>query len=91
MSSPDVQLNPKAHSASVNGETTFDYLIDATGRSGILSTRYFRNRRYNGSLKNVAIWGYWRNVGEYGVGTPRYGAPWFEALTGQQIEFLHSL
>lgn len=69
--------------APIEGVTTFDYLIDATGRSGILSTRYFKDRHYNASLKNIAIWGYWRNVGVYGNGTPRHGAPWFEALTGK--------
>jgi len=73
------QLNPPT---VIEGETTFDYLIDATGRSGILSTRYLKNRHLNASLKNIAIWGYWQNVGEYGIGTPRHGAPWFEALTG---------
>jgi len=65
-----------------SGKTTFTHLIDATGRAGILSTRYFKNRHFNASLKNVAVWGYWRNVGEYGVGSSRYGSPWFEALTG---------
>ncbi|KAF8973166.1 hypothetical protein BDZ97DRAFT_1900957 [Flammula alnicola] len=62
---------------------SFDYLIDATGRAGILSTRYFKNRHFNASLKNIAVWGYWRNVGEYGTGTPRHGSPWFEALTDE--------
>lgn len=66
----------------VRGETTFTYLIDATGRAGILSARYFKNRHFNASLKNVAVWGYWRNVGRYGAGTSRYGSPWFETLTG---------
>ncbi|KAG5635051.1 hypothetical protein H0H81_012610 [Sphagnurus paluster] len=63
------------------GTTTFTYLIDATGRAGILSTKYLKNRYFNASLKNLAVWGYWKNVGVYGVGTPRQGAPWFEALT----------
>lgn len=65
------------------GTTTFTYLIDATGRAGILSTKYLKNRYFNASLKNLAVWGYWKNVGVYGVGTPRQGAPWFEALTDQ--------
>ncbi|KAF9524017.1 FAD binding domain-containing protein [Crepidotus variabilis] len=69
--------------ATIEGETSFDYLIDATGRTGVLSTRYFKNRHFNASLKNVAFWGYWRNVGRYGVGSQREGAPWFEALTDE--------
>ncbi|KAF9049926.1 FAD binding domain-containing protein [Panaeolus papilionaceus] len=67
----------------VRGQTSFDYVIDATGRAGILSTRYFKNRHFNASLKNIAVWGYWRNVGQYGKGTKRFGAPWFEALTDE--------
>ena len=65
------------------GTTTFDYLIDATGRAGLISTNYLKNRYFNASLKNIAIWGYWRDVGTYGLGTEREGAPWFEALTGE--------
>jgi hypothetical protein len=67
----------------ITGTTTFDYLIDATGRAGVMSTKYLRNRHFNVSLKNVAVWGYWVDVGSYGVGTKRQGAPWFEALTGE--------
>ncbi|CAA7261651.1 unnamed protein product [Cyclocybe aegerita] len=75
--------SPESLQAPIRGETSFDYLVDATGRAGILSTRYFKNRHFNASLKNVAVWGYWRNVGEYGIGSPRQGSPWFEALTDE--------
>ncbi|KAF5386114.1 hypothetical protein D9615_002277 [Tricholomella constricta] len=68
---------------SVTGTTTFTHLIDATGRAGILSTKYFKNRHFNASLKNIAVWGYWTNTGIYGVETTREGAPWFEALTDE--------
>jgi flavin-dependent dehydrogenase len=68
---------------SISGTTTFDYLVDATGRAGIMSTKYNKDRHFNESLKNIAVWGYWMNVGTYGVGTPRQGAPWFEALSGK--------
>ena len=69
----------------ITGTTTFTHLIDATGRAGILSTGYLKNRHFNASLKNVAVWGYWRGVGSYGVGTKREGSPWFEALTGEPL------
>lgn len=69
-------------STSTRGVTKFSYLIDATGRAGIMSTRYLKNRRFNASLRNVAVWGYWTDVRVYGKGTTREGAPWFEALTG---------
>ncbi|KAF8891735.1 hypothetical protein BD779DRAFT_1610472 [Infundibulicybe gibba] len=73
---------PVAPSA-VTGTTSFSYVIDATGRNGIMSTKYLKNRHFNTSLKNVAVWGYWTDVGIYGVGTKRQGAPWFEALTDE--------
>jgi flavin-dependent dehydrogenase len=41
----------------------FDFLVDASGRSGLLSARHLRNRRPNPLFRNVAIWGYWVNAG----------------------------
>jgi flavin-dependent dehydrogenase len=63
------------------GVISFDYLVDASGRQGIVSTQYMKNRKYNQGLKNMAKWGYWNNVKPYASGTPREGAPFFEALT----------
>ncbi|KAJ3757385.1 hypothetical protein EV360DRAFT_95249 [Lentinula raphanica] len=72
----------------VTGSITFTHLIDASGRAGLLSTKYLRNRHFNASLKNIAVWGYWHAhsttcFGMYGKGTSRQGAPWFEALTDE--------
>jgi hypothetical protein len=78
-SSPRVK---QAAEDPVHGTTTFTHLIDATGRAGLMSTKYLKNRHFNTSLKNIAVWGYWRNVGGYGLGSKRQGSPWFEALTG---------
>ncbi|KAM0128343.1 hypothetical protein ACHAP3_008395 [Botrytis cinerea] len=64
----------------VSGVIKFDYIIDASGRSGLLNTKYLKNRSYNQQLKNVAIWGYWEGAGEYGAGTKRANSPYFEAL-----------
>lgn len=64
-----------------SGSTSYDYLIDATGREGLMNT-YLKHRQFNASLKNIAIWGYWSDTAVYGQGTSREGAPWFEALTG---------
>lgn len=61
---------------------TFDYLVDASGRNGIMSTKYLKNRQMNNSLKNLACWGYWTNAQMYMPGTTRENAPWFESLTG---------
>lgn len=78
-SSPRVK---EAAEDPVHGTTTFTHLIDATGRAGLMSTKYLKNRHFNASLKNIAVWAYWRNVGGYGLGSKRQGSPWFEALTG---------
>jgi flavin-dependent dehydrogenase len=40
--------------------THFDYLIDASGRAGVLSAQKFRNRHPHEIFRNVAIWGYWQ-------------------------------
>ncbi|RDW78596.1 uncharacterized protein DSM5745_05448 [Aspergillus mulundensis] len=70
------------------GTISFDYLVDATGRAGLLGTKYLKNRRYNKTLKNVANWAYYRNIGKYGKNTRRENSPIFEALhvKGANIE-----
>jgi len=68
---------------SVSDTISFEYLIDATGREGIMARKYLKNRKANASLRNVACWGYWKGAGVYGAGTSRENAPWFEALTDQ--------
>lgn len=67
------------------GTIEFDYLVDASGRAGLLSTKYMKNRRYNQSLKNVANWGYYEGTGSYAPGTARENSPFFEALQGQSV------
>ena len=69
----------------MDGTITFRYLVDATGRAGLMSTKYLKNRTFTDSLKNIAVWGYWAGAGSYGEGTARAGAPWFEALTGMDF------
>ncbi|KAL4243602.1 flavin-dependent halogenase family protein [Abortiporus biennis] len=74
---------------AIQGEITFDYIIDASGRSSILATstnsplKSVINRKFNQSLKNIAIWSYWENVGRYAEGTKKEGAIWIEALTDE--------
>ena len=64
------------------GTIKFDYIVDASGRVGLISTKYLKNRKVNQGLKNVASWGYFKGAGQYAVGTARQGSPFFEALTG---------
>lgn len=40
----------------------FDYLIDATGRAGLLSAQHLNTRRSEPALRNIAIWGYWQDT-----------------------------
>jgi flavine halogenase len=67
------------------GTITFDWLIDASGRQGIVSTKYLKNRIYREGLRNVAAYGYWTNCSIFDEGGPRENAPWFECLTGKSI------
>jgi flavin-dependent dehydrogenase len=67
------------------GTVRFEYLVDASGRAGVVSTKYLKNRRYNQGLKNIANWAYWKNVTPYGIGKPYEGVPYFEALKGTYI------
>ena len=64
------------------GSIGFKYFVDASGRAGIMSTKYLKNRKYNQGLKNVASWGYWKGTNQYAMGTKRQNQPYFEALTG---------
>ncbi|MEX2970731.1 NAD(P)/FAD-dependent oxidoreductase [Streptomyces sp. C184] len=48
-----------------DGETgclTFDYLIDASGRRGVMATKYLGARRFHSIFRNVATWSYWKNA-----------------------------
>ncbi|KAJ7487007.1 putative halogenase [Mycena latifolia] len=65
------------------GEVKFKYLVDASGRNGIMSTKYLKNRKFNHALRSVAFWGYWENAGMYAPGTARENATWLEALTDE--------
>ncbi len=66
------------------GEIRFDYLIDASGRNGVISNQHLRNRRYHTVFQNVALWGYWQNTrrlpgerqGDIAVGSIPYGWLW---------------
>lgn len=45
-----------------SGRTAFDHLVDASGRAGLMATKYLKNRRYLEAFKNIAVWSYWRDV-----------------------------
>ncbi|KAH6692166.1 hypothetical protein BKA61DRAFT_584771 [Leptodontidium sp. MPI-SDFR-AT-0119] len=64
-----------------SGTINFDYLIDGSGRNGIISTKYLKNRRFNEGLKNIAIWSYWKGAKRYKQGEDNENSPFFEALS----------
>ena len=45
-----------------SGTISFEYVIDASGRAGLLSMRYLNGRHYHNAFQNVGIWGYWKGA-----------------------------
>ncbi|MCI0519455.1 MAG: tryptophan 7-halogenase [Chloroflexi bacterium] len=65
------------------GEIRFEYLIDASGRNGVMANHYLKNRRYHKMFQNIAVWGYWQDAGrlpgrpgDIAVGSIPYGWLW---------------
>ncbi|QSZ36208.1 hypothetical protein DSL72_007334 [Monilinia vaccinii-corymbosi] len=87
---PECEIPDPGRPTSVNwtsktgasGIVSFEYLVDASGRQGLMSTKYLKNRKMNPGeqLQSIANWGYWTNAATYGVGTEQEGYPYFEAL-----------
>lgn len=50
------------------GEIAFDFVVDASGRSGIMANRYLHSRRHNEAFQNIAVWSYYRGVQHPDVG-----------------------
>ncbi|KAF7589008.1 hypothetical protein BBP40_004939 [Aspergillus hancockii] len=63
-----------------SGTIRFKYLVDATGRAGLISTKYMKNRKINNSLRAVATWGYWEGAEAYSKGIKGQNDPYFEAI-----------
>jgi len=63
-----------------SGKISFDYVVDASGRAGVFSTKYLKNRTVNEGLRNIAHWTYWKGAATFGVGTEGESSPFFEAL-----------
>ena len=53
---------------SITGEdkaervVAFDWLIDASGRTGLIANQYLKNRRFNQGFQNIAVWAYWKGA-----------------------------
>lgn len=48
--------------AGTTGRHEFDYLVDASGRAGVIANRQLSRRRFHESFHNVAFWSYWRGA-----------------------------
>lgn len=64
------------------GTIKFEYIIDASGRTGLISTKYIKNRRFNERLKNIANWTYWKGAKRFNMGENNENSPFFEAIQG---------
>lgn len=66
----------------VTGEIAFDYLVDATGLSGLIATKVQHDRRFQPAFANVAVGSYWRGHKPYVApdGSSQEGDFFMEAL-----------
>ncbi|KAK4494542.1 hypothetical protein PRZ48_013898 [Zasmidium cellare] len=61
----------------MTGTISFDHLIDASGRYGLMCNKYLKNRRFNQGLKNIANWTYWKGAKRH----DDKNSPLFEGLS----------
>lgn len=66
-----------------SGTIDFEYFVDATGRNGVTSTKYLKNRKFNDGLRNIAIWGYFKGAKPWSEGTSSENQPFFEGMNGK--------
>ncbi|KAF7433146.1 Flavin-dependent halogenase armH5 [Pleurotus ostreatus] len=82
MSSRPITANWKSKLGET-GAISFDWLIDASGRQGLMATKYLKNRIYREGLRNVAAYGYWENAPVEEDGSHQ-NATWIECLTDKR-------
>ncbi|MFC9930575.1 NAD(P)/FAD-dependent oxidoreductase [Streptomyces sp. NPDC127190] len=51
-----------ADRAGRQGRIAFRYLVDASGRAGLVTARHLHTRRFHDAFRNVATWTYWRGA-----------------------------
>ena len=49
-------------SSNTTGTIRFKYLVDCSGRSGIIANEHTKDRHFHDVFKNVAIWSYWKDT-----------------------------
>ena len=50
------------------GTLSFDYVVDCSGRRGLISTDHLKNRQFHNTFKNVSMWSYWEGCDLSGHG-----------------------
>jgi flavin-dependent dehydrogenase len=78
---------------SERGTIAFEYVLDASGRAGLLATKHHDSRRMHDVFKNVALWGYWKNAktldrgpeGAIGVASIPHGWLWEIPLQDERL------
>ncbi|AKT40594.1 NAD(P)/FAD-dependent oxidoreductase [Chondromyces crocatus] len=80
-------------STGESGTIQFEFLLDASGRAGLMATQYLRSRMFMKAFQNVATWGYWKGAtipeveveGPITVGSIPYGWIWGIPLRDQTM------
>jgi len=53
---------------AASGLVSFDIVVDASGRNGVLAARQLATRQFHDVFRNLAVWGYWRNTPDLNLG-----------------------
>ncbi|MET8981862.1 NAD(P)/FAD-dependent oxidoreductase [Streptomyces sp. NPDC004539] len=51
-----------------SGTVAFDLVVDASGRNGVLANRQLASRKFHDVFRNLAVWGYWKDTPDLGLG-----------------------
>jgi flavin-dependent dehydrogenase len=53
---------------SASGRVSFDIVVDASGRNGVLAARQLATRQFHDVFRNLAVWGYWKDTAALNLG-----------------------
>lgn len=59
---PVAALWAETKDAASKGRIAFDYIVDASGRNGVIATKHLKNRKLHEVFRNVAAWTYWKGA-----------------------------
>ncbi|KAJ7450214.1 putative halogenase [Mycena latifolia] len=79
-----VSVKRKADTGSTE-RLKFNWLMDASARNGIMSTKYLKNRKFNQALRS-----YWKNAGMYAPARMRDERGWAWFIRWHRVNAQHS-